>query len=540
VLSVRRLARSVWDTAGTFPAETKPMTIERRQVLWIGPAPTNALLVELKRRDLILNFVKQPLVENDFIVSCAIVFCFDVHDKGASIGAINAYASLAGDHGLLIIVRASDDTFIRIAQGHLTTVQDRSPEFSEISRPIKQFAVRAPAYQLAEWVVRHPAGPPLNPALQINGVPSIAAGDSFLLKRAFSDCKLITLEPLGKGLSGARVFAVYAEFPEGEAAPYPLPYFAKIDGSERVLREYSAYDRFVSRYVPFNQRPNFDTKRCILGVTDGILVGDFIDGSEALADVMVPNGARNVIHSLFDDALRGWRQQSYRRNDRVALLPKIRPDIVEPERIKQRHFETAKMFGAKMSPEDLVRLVETLPSHQYRRGPVHGDLNTQNIRVRGTEAVLIDFYKANVGPLVADLASLEVAICFSMEADIHWNLADHSEYERSARFTEWRRHIDQLFVVSHEFAMVPPLQEQPCSHTWMWSACRQLRLMAHYIEPEDSAYARVLALYMLRMAMFPEDESAIVPHSPDSIVRSYAYVAAERILKAVPLPGVAA
>ena len=228
----------------------------------------------------------------------------------------------------------------------------------------------------------------------------------------------ISLEPLKKGFSGARVFAVYAEFPEGEAAPYPLPYFAKIDSCKHILKEYEAYDRFVTRYVPFSQRPNCEPKRCFLGLTDGILVGDFVDNSESLADVVQPNGARAIIHSLFDDALRGWRQQAYNREERISLSD-VRADILKPERIKPIHVAAAKTFGATLPPNELTLLLDESAKHLYRRGPVHGDLNTQNIRVRNGEAVLIDFYKSNIGPLVADLASLEIAICFSMEVDIH-------------------------------------------------------------------------------------------------------------------------
>ena len=329
------------------------------------------------------------------------------------------------------------------------------------------------------------------------------------------------------------MFAVYAEFPEGEAAPYPLPYFAKIDSCTHILKEYEAYDRFVTRYVPFSQRPNCEPKRCFLGLTDGILVGDFVDNSEALADVVQPNGARAIIHSLFDDALRGWRQQAYNREERISLSD-VRADILKPERIKPVHVTAAKTFGATLPPNELTLLLDESAKHPYRRGPVHGDLNTQNIRVRNGEAVLIDFYKSNIGPLVADLASLEIAICFSMEAETSWNLKDQKAYEDSSRFKEWRRHIDKLFIfVAKEFGMVPPLQEQPCAHDWMWSACRQLRLMAHYIEPNEEAYGYLLVAYMLRMAMFPEDEQQIEPHTPDAVVRAYAYWSAERILRAI-------
>ena len=57
--------------------------------------------------------------------------------------------------------------------------------------------------------------------------------------------------------------------------------------------------------------------------------------------------------------------------------------------------------------------------------------------------------------------------------------------------------------------------------------------MAHYIEPNEEAYGYLLAAYMLRMAMFPENEQEIEPHTPNAVVRGYAYWSAERILGAI-------
>jgi hypothetical protein len=36
----------------------------------------------------------------------------------------------------------------------------------------------------------------------------------------------------------------------------------------------------------------------------------------------------------------------------------------------------------------------------------------------------LTLYKSGIGPLAANLASLEIAICFSIEADIHWSEMD--------------------------------------------------------------------------------------------------------------------
>jgi hypothetical protein len=509
------------------------MTVERRQVLWIGPRPRKNVVAEFERRHLSIKEPKDTVSDRDFAVSCAVIFCFDEKNKGHSIGQVKQYAAKAANHGAFVIIHAHDEAEIKTLQAHMLKFPEVNARFPDFPRPIKYFSVDRPAYELAELAARHPTGPAYNPDLDIKGTPPAKESDVFLLKRAFSDCRTITVEPLTKGFSGARVLAVFAEFPEGEVAPYPLPYFAKIDTCQHILKEYEAYDRFVTRFVPFSQRPNCEPKRCLLGLDDGILVGDFVDDSVSLAEIIQPNGARAIMHSLFDDALRGWRQQAYRRNERMPLSD-IRERILDPRRIKAAHLATAKTFGSSLEASDITRLLDDSAQHSYRRGPMHGDLNTQNIRVRHGEAVLIDFYKSDIGPLAADLASLEVAICFSLEADTQWDEIKHGSYLQSDRFIEWRRHIDSLFVFKPgEFGMVPPLQEQPCVHDWMWSACRQLRLMAHYLEPSEDAYACLLAAYLLRMAMFPDDDNKIEVSSPDAIVRGYAYYSAERILSAM-------
>jgi hypothetical protein len=510
------------------------MIVERAQVLWLGPSPSKNMFSEFERRRLRITVTSGPLSDRDFAVSRAIVFGFDDRQKGESIGLIQQYARQASEHGLLIIIHANKATTERMLQGHIPgSLVSHPGEFERfVDFPRPQFSLKRPAHELAELAARHPVGPYFSgPSdLEIKGEQPRRATDIFLLRRAFGDCRSITVAPLRKGLSGARVLAVYAEFPEGEAAPYPLPYFAKIDTRERILREYAAYERFVTRYIPFNQRPNCEPKRCFVGLSDGILVGDFVDDSVPLADVVKPNGARSIIHSLFDDALRGWRQQAFYSNQRISFAA-IRSSILNPDRVKALTFEVAKTFGAAKPPKELSAVLDEATKYSYRCGPVHGDLNTQNIRVRHGEAVLIDFYKSQPGALAADLASLEIAICFSMEADTPWNVKDQKPYEDSPRFKEWKRHVDNLFVfVPGKFGMVPPLQEQPCDHNWMWSACRQLRLMAHYIEPNEEAYGYLLAAYLLRMTMFPEDEKEIEDHTPNAVVRGYAYWSAEQIL----------
>ena len=224
---------------------------ERSQVLWFGPSPSKSYSAEFTRRRLGLTVVKRALSDRDFASSRAIVFCFDKKQKGESIGLVKRYATMASQHGLLIVLHADENRYIRLLQSHLPNFPEVLLKFDDFSRPARLFSLGRPAYEVAELAVRHPVGPRYNSDPNFfKGRPPENLLDAFLLRRAFGDCQSITLEHLKKGLSGARVFSIYAEFPQGEAAPYPLPYFAKIDTCEHILTEYEAYDRFVTRYVP--------------------------------------------------------------------------------------------------------------------------------------------------------------------------------------------------------------------------------------------------------------------------------------------------
>ena len=57
--------------------------------------------------------------------------------------------------------------------------------------------------------------------------------------------------------------------------------------------------------------------------------------------------------------------------------------------------------------------------------------------------------------------------------------------------------------------------------------------MAYYTEPSEERYVYLLAAYLLRMAMFPEKEEEIKAHTPNAVVRGYAYWCAERMLQAI-------
>jgi hypothetical protein len=159
------------------------MTIERTQVLWIGPRPRRSTYAEFERRHLGLTVPKGQLSDQDFALSRAVVFCFDSENKGNSIGLVKEYAAKAAEHGVLVILHATHEDEVRLLQSHIGEFPDVTARFVDFPRPIKQFSMGRPAYELAELAARHPAGPPLNLGLEIKGKPPEKESDRFLLKR---------------------------------------------------------------------------------------------------------------------------------------------------------------------------------------------------------------------------------------------------------------------------------------------------------------------------------------------------------------------
>src|ERR1700722_9801819 len=156
------------------------MRTERSQVLWLGPPPSKGIAAEFSRRHLTLTPVDRPLSEQDFKVSCAAIFCFDDKRKGESIGLVKQYATVASDHGLLVVLHANQQREIKLLQAHLISFPDVPTKFVDFPRPTKQFSVKKPGYELAELAARHPTGPAFNPDLEIKGEQPEKSEDAFL------------------------------------------------------------------------------------------------------------------------------------------------------------------------------------------------------------------------------------------------------------------------------------------------------------------------------------------------------------------------
>jgi hypothetical protein len=99
-----------------------------------------------------------------------------------------------------------------------------------------------------------------------------------------------------------------------------------------------------------------------MGLTHGILVGNFVEQSESLWDVAKRGSAQPVIYSLFDEALRGWRLQAYVQGDSAAFQNSLFDSLARlfdaQNPIFAKRTSDATMFGKIRSPEQIAEVLK--------------------------------------------------------------------------------------------------------------------------------------------------------------------------------------
>ena len=306
---------------------------------------------------------------------------------------------------------------------------------------------------------------------------------------------------------------------------FALPFLVKLDRVSNIRKEHENFENYVAGHLPFTQRPNLNNGRSIFGAYRGILVGDFVEDAVPLSRICDRPEGRSVIYSIFDDALRSWRRHAYADpDDRKLSITELLPDLIRPNEITPEILARAKRLGLKNDPKNLVDRLTASSVFHYQRGIIHGDLHPGNVMVRGSEAILIDFFSIwPLAPLVADVACLEVALCFTVAAE---QVSSGVTRVHSVEFQAWRRQIDALYARAC-LRYVPPLQDPPSKLSWLWSACRQTRGMAHQIGADGAPYACALVTYLLRRARLGGRTGENIA------VAAYALRTAERVLTCV-------
>ena len=213
------------------------------------------------------------------------------------------------------------------------------------------------------------------------------------------------------------------------------------------------------------------------------------------------------------------------RQESTGSEPDAPGSVIEPlehfcknERVPAARVEAAKAFGGIVhTPRSLWRKLIGLPKQNWRRSAIHGDMHGDNVRVRKEDAIVIDFAHAMIGPMSADLASLEVWLAFKVPLD------------RAVDREVWCQSTERLYrPESVDLAMtgltleVANATADPC--------LREIRLLAQGSTYSAEEYRRVLALYLLRQATFPPEE---ICREEDEFRRTYAYWLANRLVVAL-------
>lgn len=482
----------------------------RNRVLWLGPKPTDSEIREFDQRMLTLEF--DPSNVNSLLPTFrGIIFKYDPDKPGYLENAIQQLGEQAIDHGILLSSVAHDDTSYTIIKQQLDRLG--------ISPDLHNLKTLPPTHYLAETIARHDPGPaPSSLGLIFQEDPSNIGSpddtDRLFLKRAFCDCESILLKRLEGGHTDAKVYSAHVKFRASKVGPRPLPFFVKIDTREKTEQELHRYKTFAAHFINFHLRPNVDKQRSFVGFKRGIIVGDFVEQSDTLWNVAKRGGAQQVLNTLFDTTLRGWRMQNVESRGNLAKVFLNELKVVNHDWIPEGRRRLARDQGATKNPDELLACIQSLSDRKYLVGPIHSDLHAKNVRVRNLDAILIDFYSARQGPLMADPACLEVSLSIGMD--------NHDKDDAG-----WSRVMHSLYRLDYVNA-VPPLAQEPSPREWLWTCVRQIRLNALAMQVDDLEYAIALALYLMRWATFQEKHS--LPDEHDEYRKAHAYVLAERLI----------
>lgn len=483
--------------------------ISRSVVYWVGLPPAADERLEFERRDLVIRTLASN-TDIDFNVARAVVFNARppyVPAASAQLGSLRT----ALDHGLMVYLLAADDAI----QAHLLREVSDAVREGPLAMLVRSRTGQVPSFECAENIARHDAGRHANTNLQIQ-LPHdvyLDADQEFIVRRAFSDCSAVSLEPLSGGRSATAFFA-QATLTASEVGPRPLPFFVKLDEAHKILSEVTNYQLYATHHIPWYLRPNLDPSRCLQGVVHGILVGSFVEQSESLWQAVLNGKGPRYIHALFEDTLMGWRSQAYRRQPMKCRLANSLNDVFKWEVVPDQTVQQAKQHGPVRTPKELWEQLLNLPEQDFRYAPMHGDMHAENVRVRNNDAIIIDLANARDGPLCADVASLEVWLAFQVPSSLK-QIPDREV---------WMQVVKELFSPT-EVTRPPRLASADVGLDWLRGCIRQTRMIAGAICECETEYPTAIALHLLRRAQYPDESDE------DAYRRGYAYFLGSQLVE---------
>jgi hypothetical protein len=335
-----------------------------------------------------------------------------------------------------------------------------------------------------------------------------------LIQRGFSDCSEVFLTDLPQGRSGASVLLAYptiARPVQGEGVPLVI----KFDDRNDIAAEHENYESHLRPFVPYHLGPHLVVRRCCLGSQIGALVATFVEESESLLQCAISGRGAGVVSGLLDRTLAGWWRSAQRL--RVPFAVEIAKQL--PNEIESARADEAKRVGAKHSLGDLRAHLRSFDEEYAWCGHLHGDLHAENVRIRGGDAVLIDFGKCTSGPVLYDPAALEASLLIGdVEAE---RRAGHDVAVRS-----WER---RARLLCEEIELGPATEGAPMGKRWDWlhAAVREIRLLAMSKQGAPDQYAIALGVALVRASARRVGDQR---RPADSRRRAFAYVLGERLI----------
>jgi Phosphotransferase enzyme family len=460
--------------------------LARKGVLWFGAKPTVQVAHEFRTRG--LRVIPAGL-QHQYEPSMARGAVFSYRSGDETTGQLLA-ATLPSllDHGIKVCLEADTDQ----AQGELSAF---------IAGDMGRHLLRRTSpetHEIAQGLAEHDPGPPARAAFlpsYASNVEHLRPEDTLLLGRALHDTGDVVVDDLGGGLSKARVLFVRTTY-GNSIGSWAQPFFAKIDRREKILCEVANYG-LAAPFVPFGLLPNIE--RVVCGHARGLLLGNLVSASEPLWDAARRGQADQVIFNLFNTTLRAWREVGLRSSPRngSVLLACSKAGVVDKNRIR------AELLPGPdaQSRHCLDRLWAGLSQFEewHRVGTIHGDLHANNVRVRGTDAILIDLASACEGPLVVDFALLETWLAFALHRD---------DATPGYNNPEWAKTVEFLYSAGSLLAPPPPLSDPYGPYAWLWQAVSVIRALALHCRSSAGEYRTAVIAALLRRAMFPCDSSA--------------------------------
>jgi len=503
----------------------------RHQVAWFRDNPPRKGCVAFLEREFRVSPTAcsvQDLQQHAFLSALAAVVFTQNPAKPLQITRdLQAYAPMLLDYDCRVIVRhapSAGDKFaqllasVRLPMSGLPVeaggrIEERDPPLPHV----RVFGPIVPWRRVANFVAENPAGyapsydlniPPIvDEVVDGEGIRQLSADHERLLRRAFWDCAEVHLVPMDDGRSGVSVYRAYSELAEGQLGRWPLPHFVKMGNRAKIFDEYQNYETRVDPYVPFHLGPHLVRERCCLGARHGIIVGDYVEESESLRDCARRGRAASAIACLFDRTLFGWHRFAQRKPSSIADELKH----VFPRKIASNRFARAQELGARKTIAELRTLFDLCTESPVLIGPIHGDLHAANVRVRATDAIVIDFVGHREFPLVYDAACLEASLLVEGFAD------DRRDCK------EWLQSLEPLYDFLLD-GTLPHINPKNASF-WFHACARQIRRYARQWECSSHQYAAALAVALLFKAS--KDSGA---RESEACRRAAAYVLAERIL----------